>query len=143
MIAPWTAYRRMSEAQKVIDALPRFKELRREAFRNWLILTVWLVGIEVAILYPVLRWGVSMTPYDQQLRCKYLSDPSASFWFQDALCTALDRDPVDALNDAEVLAKVLKERWDAMVAEEAKAQNIAVSPNLVGDSRREVGKGNH
>jgi len=36
-----------------------------------------------------------------------LQDPAASFWLKDALHSALGRDPVDAANDAEVLAKLL------------------------------------
>ena len=36
-----------------------------------------------------------------------LSDPSASRWIKAALETALDRDPIDALNDALVLAALL------------------------------------
>jgi hypothetical protein len=39
-----------------------------------------------------------------------LSDPAASFWLKDALRSALGRDPVDAANDAEVLAELLEER---------------------------------
>jgi hypothetical protein len=39
-----------------------------------------------------------------------LSDPSASFWLKAALGSALDRDPVDAANDAEVLFRLLDER---------------------------------
>lgn len=39
-----------------------------------------------------------------------LADPSASFWIKSALRTALDRDPVDAANDADVLAAVLAAR---------------------------------
>jgi hypothetical protein len=39
-----------------------------------------------------------------------LSDPSASFWLKEALCSALDRDPVDAVNDAEVLFRLLDKR---------------------------------
>ena len=39
-----------------------------------------------------------------------LSDPAASFWLKSALCEALTRDPVDAANDAEVLAQVLDQR---------------------------------
>ena len=41
---------------------------------------------------------------------RVLADPAASFWLKDALRTALDRDPVDAANDAEVLAQLL-EQW--------------------------------
>jgi len=37
-------------------------------------------------------------------------DESASEWLKSALQGALDRDPVDALNDALLLASVLEER---------------------------------
>lgn len=37
-------------------------------------------------------------------------DPSASTWLRSALRAALERDPVDALNDALALAEVLEER---------------------------------
>ena len=36
-----------------------------------------------------------------------LADPSASHWLKQSIETALQRDPVDALNDALVLAAVL------------------------------------
>jgi hypothetical protein len=39
-----------------------------------------------------------------------LDDPAASLWLKAALCSALSRDPVDAANDAEVLAQVLDRR---------------------------------
>jgi len=39
-----------------------------------------------------------------------LRDFAASQWLKTALRTALDRDPVDAANDAEVLARLLAER---------------------------------
>ena len=39
-----------------------------------------------------------------------LKDPSTSFWLRNALIAALSRDPVDAANDAEVLARVLDRR---------------------------------
>ena len=50
------------------------------------------------------------TPSSQQI----LSDPSASNWIKLALTSALSRDPVDALNDAEVLLAVLKARLNAI-----------------------------
>src|SRR5215471_3778270 len=37
-----------------------------------------------------------------------LADPAASSWLKNALREALARDPVDAANDAEVLANLLK-----------------------------------
>lgn len=36
-----------------------------------------------------------------------LADPAASYWLKSAIEAALARDPVDALNDALVLAAVL------------------------------------
>ena len=39
-----------------------------------------------------------------------LSDPTTSKWLHDALITSLDRDPEDAVNDAEFLFNFLKER---------------------------------
>lgn len=39
-----------------------------------------------------------------------LADPTASFWLRHALLAALSRDPVDAANDAEVLARLLDMR---------------------------------
>jgi hypothetical protein len=45
-----------------------------------------------------------------------LRDPAASFWLKDALRSALARDPVDAANDAEVLAQVLDRRCHSILA---------------------------
>lgn len=56
-----------------------------------------------------------MTPMCENI----LDDPAASFWLKNALRSALDRDPVDALNDAEWLVVALKERLDFVVTEEA------------------------
>jgi hypothetical protein len=39
-----------------------------------------------------------------------LADPAASSWIKQALQSALPRDPVDAANDAEVLARLLDSR---------------------------------
>lgn len=39
-----------------------------------------------------------------------LGDPGASFWLKNSLHTALARDPVDAANDADVLARLLDRR---------------------------------
>jgi hypothetical protein len=40
------------------------------------------------------------------------TDPSLSYWFKNALFEALKRDPVDAANDAGLLASVLDKRAD-------------------------------
>lgn len=44
-----------------------------------------------------------------------LSDPSTSFWLRENLCRALDRDPVDALADAEALTQLLHKRLSTML----------------------------
>jgi hypothetical protein len=44
-----------------------------------------------------------------------LDDPAASDWLKGALRTALERDPVDALNDALWLAATLEERLRAVL----------------------------
>jgi hypothetical protein len=44
-----------------------------------------------------------------------LEDPAASDWLKGALRTALERDPVDALNDALVLAGALEARLRAVL----------------------------
>ena len=54
--------------------------------------------------------GHPMTPAAAAI----LADFSASDWLKAALRSALERDPVDALNDAEILARTLRERLDAV-----------------------------
>ncbi len=39
-----------------------------------------------------------------------LKDPAASYWLKAALRGAIERDPVDAANDAEFLAQLLRVR---------------------------------
>jgi hypothetical protein len=51
-----------------------------------------------------------------------LSDPSASSWLKSALLSALNRDPVDALNDAEILREALQAKLDAALAEARTAE---------------------
>ena len=41
-----------------------------------------------------------------------LAAPAASYWLKTALRSALCRDPVDAANDSEILARLLKDRCD-------------------------------
>lgn len=45
-----------------------------------------------------------------------LRDPSASLWLKAALRSALARDPVDAANDSEILARLLDKRCHDIVA---------------------------
>jgi transposase len=46
---------------------------------------------------------------------RIILDPATSYWLQDALVVLRQRDPVDAVNDAEMLADIMRERFDAMV----------------------------
>ena len=46
-----------------------------------------------------------------------LSDPTTSIWLKTALCSALRRDPVDAANDCELLAHLLKQRCDQILSD--------------------------
>lgn len=41
-----------------------------------------------------------------------MASPTTSFWLQRSLQTALMRDPVDAVNDAEVLFQLLNQRLE-------------------------------
>ncbi|WP_396436031.1 hypothetical protein [Limnohabitans sp.] len=50
-------------------------------------------------------------PSDDEIR-QILSGPGTSHGLKNALTAALDRDPVDAVNDAELLAMVLGRRAD-------------------------------
>ena len=53
-------------------------------------------------------------PSDEEIR-RICEDPSMSDWLRIALLSALDRDPVDAANDAGLLAAVLDKRADAII----------------------------
>ena len=52
-------------------------------------------------------------PKDEEIR-QLLGDPSLSDWFKRALRLAMERDPVDAANDADLLAVVLDRRAHAI-----------------------------
>lgn len=57
-----------------------------------------------------------MTPdLDRRIRA-IINDPAVSYWLKQALEGALRRDPVDAANDAEVLAGLLMERADQFLS---------------------------
>jgi hypothetical protein len=45
---------------------------------------------------------------------KVTEDPAASSWLKNALVEAINRDPVDAAGDAEVLCRILKLRAAAV-----------------------------
>jgi hypothetical protein len=44
-----------------------------------------------------------------------LADQSVSYWLKDALQTAYERDPIEALRDAQSLLKLLGERYTQIV----------------------------
>lgn len=44
-----------------------------------------------------------------------LDSPGTSHWLREALSKAVERDPVDAANDAEVLAELLTRRCDELL----------------------------
>lgn len=54
-------------------------------------------------------------PKDEEIR-QMVADPGLSDWFKRALISALDRDPVDAANDAGLLSIVLDRRAQAIAA---------------------------
>jgi hypothetical protein len=58
-------------------------------------------------LEPLELAGDAETPPEAE---QIVGDPAASFWLKNALRAALTRDPVDAANDAEVLARILDQR---------------------------------
>lgn len=56
-----------------------------------------------------------------------LADPAASTWLKNALSTALQRDPVNAANDAALLCFLLDKRADDALAS-ARAAQLATAP---------------
>lgn len=62
---------------------------------------------------------------DQEMKEKIMKDPGASYWLKDAVRAAEDRDPVDALRDARILAEYNKKRIERILKENEKMlQNI-------------------
>jgi len=71
-------------------------------------------------------------PSDEEIR-QILNGPGVSKWMRLALSTALTRDPVDAANDAALLAMVLDKRA-AEIAAQAMAK-VALFKAQRGDFR--------
>jgi hypothetical protein len=44
-----------------------------------------------------------------------LADPSISYWLKDAIKSAYERDPIEALHDARWLLRMLGERYTKIV----------------------------
>ncbi len=49
-----------------------------------------------------------------QLEREIMADPSISNWLKTQLTASRNRDPIDALNDAELLVTLLNGRLDAL-----------------------------
>ena len=61
--------------------------------------------------------GDGLRPVDLPGIEEVLADPAASYWLKSALRSALCRDPIDAANDSEILARLLKDRCDRILSE--------------------------
>jgi len=44
-----------------------------------------------------------------------INDPSTSYWLKEALVTLIQRDPVDAANDARILADLMQSRLEEIL----------------------------
>ncbi len=62
-------------------------------------------------------------PSDDEIR-QILNGPGTSYWLKNALTSALNRDPVDAVNDAELLAIVLRHRAEVIQSDALAAAAI-------------------
>jgi hypothetical protein len=61
--------------------------------------------------------GDGLRPVDLPGIDEVLADAAASYWLKTALRSALCRDPVDAANDSEILARLLQRRCDRILSE--------------------------
>lgn len=66
-------------------------------------------------------------PSDDEIR-RILQDDSVSYWLREALTKALDRDPVDAANDAGLLAIILDKRAVSLLEKTAALMRLADEP---------------
>ncbi len=64
-------------------------------------------------------------------------DPAASDWLKNALLEAINRDPVDAAGDAEVLSRILKLRAAAVQKESELSGTTGKSPKTTTSARIE------
>ena len=72
-----------------------------------------------------------MTP----LCMKIMNGYTTTFWLKRTLASALERDPVDALADAEVLAMALREHCDNVLQrtmiEDVRAERVVLQDELI------------
>jgi hypothetical protein len=59
---------------------------------------------------------------------KVTEDPAASYWLKNALIEAINRDPVDAAQDAAVLSRILKLRAAAAIEKEPELSGTKTKP---------------
>jgi hypothetical protein len=64
-------------------------------------------------------------------------DPAASDWLKNALLDAINRDPVDAAGDAEVLCRILKLRAAAVQKAPERSGTTGKSPKTPVSARVE------
>ena len=64
-------------------------------------------------------------------------DPAASDWLKNALLEAINRDPVDAAGDAEVLCRILKLRADAVQKGPERSATTGKPPKTPASARVE------
>jgi len=69
-----------------------------------------------------------------------LDDPAASNWLKNALMAALQRDAVDAANDAALLAALLERRANALLSCCRQAAADGIQPGL-DDGKRPLNAG--
>lgn len=58
---------------------------------------------------------MSNEPYAQPSIDEVLAGCATSYWLKHAIETALQRDPVDAARDADILARLLRRRRDEIL----------------------------
>jgi hypothetical protein len=69
---------------------------------------------------------------------KVTEDPAASYWLKSALIEAINRDPVNAAQDAEVLSRILKLRAAAAAQKGSELSSTkAKSPKTTTSARIE------
>lgn len=66
-------------------------------------------------------------PSDDEIR-RMLKDPSLSTWLVNAMTSAMERDPVDAANDAELLSMILDKRVTTLQEKQAAFMRLAGEP---------------
>ena len=64
---------------------------------------------------PILNLWTPLPYLGSMILKEILADPTISFWLKDAIKTAYERDPVDALRDARWLLKMLGDRYTQIV----------------------------